>query len=71
MQDDPLRALRTGDEVLFMELFTTVQPRLLRYLTTMVGVDDAADVAGEAWRRSLDWMTARRTAGPHSTTLDS
>ena len=53
MLDDPLRALRTGDEVLFMELFTTVQPRLLRYLTTMVGVDDAADVAGEAWAQAL------------------
>ncbi len=53
MDDDTLRALRAGDEVVFMEVFTEVQPRLLRYLATMVGVDDAADVAGEAWVHAI------------------
>jgi len=53
VDDDPLRALRAGDEVAFMEVFTDVQPRLLRYLTTMVGVDDASDVASEAWMQAI------------------
>ena len=53
MDDDALRALRAGDEAVFMQVFTDVQPRLLRYLATMVGVDDASDVASEAWVQAI------------------
>jgi fermentation-respiration switch protein FrsA (DUF1100 family) len=29
------------------------------------------DVAGEAWRRTVDWLQARRTSAPARTTLGS
>ena len=32
---------------------------------------DVIDVAGEAWRRTLDWLTARRPVGADRTTLGS
>src|ERR1700761_7927664 len=37
-----------GDQQAFRVLYRDMQPRLLRYLRTMVG-DDAEDVASEAW----------------------
>src|ERR1700761_5208422 len=37
-----------GDQQAFRALYRDMQPRLLRYLRTMVG-DDAEDVASEAW----------------------
>ena len=51
--DDVLRALRTGDEDAFATVYRDVQPRLLRYLATMVGADDAEEVAGEAWAQAF------------------
>ena len=39
---------RNGDETSFAVLYRTIQPRLLRYLTLLVG-PDAEDVAAEAW----------------------
>lgn len=37
-----------GDEAAFRQLYRDMQPRLLRYLRTLVG-DDAEDVASETW----------------------
>lgn len=43
-----LQAALGGDELAFRELFRDIQPRLLRYLRTLVGAD-ADDVASDAW----------------------
>ncbi|HEY2522615.1 MAG TPA: RNA polymerase sigma factor, partial [Streptosporangiaceae bacterium] len=43
-----VQAAQQGDEQAFRVLYRDVQPRLLRYLRTMVA-DDAEDVASEAW----------------------
>ncbi len=45
---EAVRAAQQGDEQAFRAIYRDVQPRLLRYLRTMVG-DDAEDVASEAW----------------------
>jgi RNA polymerase sigma-70 factor (ECF subfamily) len=39
---------QSGDSDAFRALYRDIQPRLLRYLRTLVG-DDAEDVASEAW----------------------
>jgi RNA polymerase sigma-70 factor (ECF subfamily) len=46
--DGALRAARDGDEDAFRTLYRHVQPRLLRYVRTLVG-DEAEDVTSEAW----------------------
>jgi DNA-directed RNA polymerase specialized sigma24 family protein len=46
--DNALRAARNGDEDAFRTLYRQIQPRLLRYVRTLVG-DDAEDVTSEAW----------------------
>ncbi|WP_239117028.1 RNA polymerase sigma factor [Planotetraspora phitsanulokensis] len=43
-----LERARQGDEVAFEVLYLDIQPRLLRYLRTLVD-NDADDVAAEAW----------------------
>lgn len=43
-----LAAAKEGDESAFVELFRSVQPSLLRYLST-IGGPLAEDVAGETW----------------------
>lgn len=43
-----LAAAKEGDESAFVELFRSVQPALLRYLST-IGGSLAEDVAGETW----------------------
>jgi RNA polymerase sigma-70 factor (ECF subfamily) len=43
-----VRAAQNGDEEAFRQLYRAVQPRLLRYLTSLVG-SDAEDVAADAW----------------------
>ena len=45
---EAVRAAQQGDEQAFRVLYRDLQPRLLRYLRTMVA-DDAEDVASEAW----------------------
>ena len=42
------RTLR-GDEEAFREVYRTVQPPRLRYVSVLVGVTDAEDVASETW----------------------
>lgn len=46
--DTILHAACQGDEDAFRTLYRQVQPRLLRYVRTLVG-DDAEDVTSEAW----------------------
>jgi RNA polymerase sigma-70 factor (ECF subfamily) len=46
--DVTLQAARNGDEDAFRTLYRQIQPRLLRYVRTLVG-DDAEDVTSEAW----------------------
>src|SRR6201992_1699330 len=43
-----VQAAQQGDQQAFRALYRDIQPRLLRYLRTMVG-EDAEDVASEAW----------------------
>jgi RNA polymerase sigma-70 factor (ECF subfamily) len=45
--------MREGDEAAFREVYRAVQPPLLRYLTTLVGPDDAEDVAAEGWAQAV------------------
>ena len=46
--DEVLRAARNGDEDAFHTLYRQIQPRLLRYVRTLVG-EEAEDVTSEAW----------------------
>ena len=54
---DPLDAsvelMLAGDEAAFREVYREVHPRLLRYLTVLVGASDAEDVASEAWSQAF------------------
>ncbi|MEV0003522.1 RNA polymerase sigma factor [Micromonospora sp. NPDC050980] len=45
---EAVAAAQAGDEEAFRFLYRSLQPALLRYLTTLVG-GDAEDVASEAW----------------------
>ena len=45
---DDVRAAQAGDVRAFERLFEQVQPRLVRYLRTLVA-DEAPDVASETW----------------------
>lgn len=45
--------MREGDEAAFREVYRSVQPALLRYLTSLVGADDAEDVAAEGWAQAV------------------
>lgn len=55
--DDPLdldvERMRAGDEDAMRVVYRDVQPRLLRYLTVLVGVADAEDVASETWAQAF------------------
>ncbi len=42
-----------GDETAFRQIYREVQPPLLRYLTVLVGVGDAEDVASDAWAQAF------------------
>ncbi len=51
--DHAVEAMRCGDEEAFRLVYRAVQPALLRYLTVLVGVADAEDVASEAWAQAV------------------
>ena len=42
-----------GDEEAFRIVYRALQPPLLRYLTVLVGVADAEDMASEAWSQAF------------------
>jgi RNA polymerase sigma-70 factor (ECF subfamily) len=46
--DEALTTARDGDEDAFRLLYREIQPRLLRYVRTLVG-DEAEDITSEAW----------------------
>ena len=47
--DALLARMLTGDEYAFREIYRTVHPGLVRYLSALVGAGDAEDVASETW----------------------
>lgn len=51
--DHAVEAMQCGDEAAFRLVYRAVQPALLRYLTVLVGVADAEDVASEAWAQAV------------------
>lgn len=51
--DASVAAMLTGDEVALRTVYRQVHPPLLRYLTVLVGPDDAEDVASEAWAQAF------------------
>ena len=51
---DPLvEQMLAGDETALRAVYHDVQPRLLRYLTVLVGPNDAEDVASETWAQGF------------------
>lgn len=46
-----------GDEEAFSLVYRDVQPRLLRYLTTLVGTPDADGIAAETWTQATRDLT--------------
>ncbi|WP_310529272.1 RNA polymerase sigma factor [Nocardioides sp.] len=51
---DPLvEQMLAGDEAALRVVYRDIQPRLLRYLTVLVGPDDAEDVASETWAQGF------------------
>ena len=43
----------SGDDEAFRTVYRALQPPLLRYLTVLVGIADAEDVASEAWAQAF------------------
>lgn len=50
--DDAVERMLRGDDDAFRTVYRDVQPRLLRYLTTLVGPTDAEDVVAETWAQA-------------------
>lgn len=51
--DPVVERMLGGDEAAFREVYRATHPPLLRYLTVLVGVDDADDVASETWSQAF------------------
>lgn len=45
--------MQRGDEQAFRLVYRAVHPPLIRYLTVLVGVEDAEDVASETWGQAF------------------
>jgi RNA polymerase sigma-70 factor, ECF subfamily len=50
--DDAVRRMCDGDGDAFRLVYRTVQPALLRYLTVLVGPEEAEDVASDTWAQA-------------------
>ncbi len=50
--DEAVARLREGDGDAFRVVYRAVHPTLLRYLTVLVGPQDAEDVASETWAQA-------------------
>lgn len=48
-----VQGMLTGDEDAFRTVYRVVHPLLLRYLSVLVGLDDAEDVASETWAQAF------------------
>ncbi len=53
IEDALVQRMLDGDEDAFRELYRAIQPGLLRYLTVLVGISDAEDVAAETWAQAV------------------
>jgi len=51
-EEETVQRMLRGDEDAFRDLYRSIQPGLLRYLTFLVG-GDAEDVAAEAWAQAV------------------
>lgn len=51
--DHAVELMVAGDEASFRLVYRAVHPPLLRYLTVLVGMPDAEDVASEAWAQAF------------------
>ena len=51
--DGAVARMLTGDEAAFASVYRALQPALLRYLTVMVGRNEAEDVASETWSQAI------------------
>lgn len=51
--DDDVQRMLGGDEDAFRVVYRSVQPRLQRYLSALVGPTDAEDVAAETWAQAF------------------
>lgn len=47
--DDAVQQMLRGDDEAFRVVYRSVQPALQRYLSVLVGADEAEDVASETW----------------------
>ena len=52
-EDAVVQQMLDGDEDAFRELYRSVQPGLLRYLSVLVGPGEAEDVAAETWAQAV------------------
>jgi RNA polymerase sigma-70 factor (ECF subfamily) len=50
--DEAVEQMLAGDDDAFRAVYRDTQPRLLRYLTAMVGPTDAEDVVSETWAQA-------------------
>lgn len=51
--DEAVARLRLGDEWAFRTVYRAVHPPLVRYLSVLVGPEDAEDVASETWGQAF------------------
>ena len=51
--DPHVARMLSGDDAALRTVYRQVHPPLLRYLTVLVGPDDAEDVASEAWAQAF------------------
>lgn len=51
--DESVERMLAGDDDALRTVYRQVHPPLLRYLTVLVGPDDAEDVASEAWTQAF------------------
>jgi RNA polymerase sigma-70 factor (ECF subfamily) len=51
--DEAVSGLTLGDENAFRIVYRTMHPVLLRYVTALVGISDAEDIASETWAQAF------------------
>ncbi|MCX6395010.1 MAG: RNA polymerase sigma factor [Propionibacteriales bacterium] len=56
--DDAVKRMLRGDDDAFRTVYRSVQPRLERYLTALVGPNEAEDVASDTWAQACRDMSS-------------